>query len=497
VSSAVSKPYVWYNVPMNIFSKIVGGGATETQANCPQVTFCSGVGTVTGANFLFTFPNNLKMLIDCGLLQGEGGGGDFNRQPFPYVTGDISYLFVTHAHLDHVGRIPKLVKDGFKGIIYSTPETKALAELIMNDSAELLGHEAKSKGILPIYDHDDVPKALALWQTVPYHQPFPVKGGEAYDLRVVFNDAGHILGSTMYQFSWKVDGAVRTTVFTGDLGNSPAPLLRDTEPLKDVNYLIMESVYGDKNHEPADERREKLKRIINETYARGGTLVIPAFSLERTQVILFEIDDLLAKGDIPQVPVYVDSPLATHITEIYKNAALRDPELYNATARAAISKGDRFFDFPHLKYTEGTGDSLHLDRITTPKIIIASSGMSNGGRVTRHEVAYLPDPKSTVLLVGFQSLGTLGRKLQDGIGEVIIGDTRVEVKAHIENIFGYSSHKDSDHLVEFVATTTATLKQAFLVMGEPKASLFLAQKLHDNLGVNALYPERLEPYDLQ
>lgn len=450
----------------------------------PRITFWSGVGTVTGANFLFEYGGK-KMLVDCGLVQGERTAAEMNRQPFPYSPSEIDYLFITHAHLDHVGRIAKLVKEGFKGKIVSTPETKSLAMLIMEDACRLLEREATRDGILPLYEQKDVKDAVMLWNDlVPYHTATEIFPGLSLYLR----DAGHILGSSMMEFT--CDG--KKIVFTGDLGNSPTPILKDTEALSGANYVVMESVYGDRNHEPAHERTEKLKKVILDTVSRGGAVVIPAFSMERTQVILFELNNLVEAGKIPQIPVFVDSPLATKVTEIYKKSS----QFFNPGAQEQIAHGDQIFSFPRLKFTMDGRESAHIDNIPNPKIIIAGSGMSSGGRVTHHEARYLPDPRSTILLVGYQSLGTLGRKLQDGIKTLEINGVDVNVKAHIESIYGYSSHKDSDNLVRFVEKTKDSLKKVFVVMGEPKASLFLVQKLRDNLDVDALYPERGKVYIL-
>ncbi len=461
----------------------------------PQITFWSGVGTVTGANFLFEYAGK-KMLVDCGLLQGEKLAPVENRKPFPYEPSSIDFLFITHAHLDHVGKIPKLVKDGFKGIIYSTPETKSLASLILEDSVRLLQREATQDGVLPIYEQVDIDRAMAMWKEIPYHTVTLVSGsaGQPDALSVYLRDAGHILGSTMFEFSFTEEGKNKPTkvVFTGDLGNSPTPLLENTENLTDTNYLVMESVYGDRNHEPVGERKQKLMDVINETVKKGGTVIIPAFSLERTQVILFELNDLVEGNKIPEVPVFVDSPLATKVTEIYK----RSSRFFNQEAKDQIAGGDQIFSFPRLKFTMTGQESNGIERVSGAKIIIAGSGMSTGGRVTRHEIAYLPDPKSTILLVGYQAIGTLGRQLQDGSKAVKINEQQVEVKANIETIWGYSSHKDSDHLVEFVQNTAESLKRVFVVMGEPKASLFLVQKIRDNLNVNAIMPERGKVYIL-
>lgn len=453
-----------------------------------NLKFCSGVGSVTGANFLLTLSDGTKttkILVDCGLIQGEKVAQAENREEFGYVASEIDMLFITHAHLDHVGRIPKLVKEGFNGKIYSTPETMALAALILEDAVGLLEKEAKNEGVLPLYEIQDMRKAFTLWQTISYHSETSFPEGFSIYLR----DAGHILGSAMIQFTYEN----KKIVFTGDLGNTPTPLLKDTEAITGADYVIMESVYGDRNHEPKDERRKKLELAIKTSIDRQGTLVIPAFSLERTQVILYELNKLVETKVIPNIPVYVDSPLATKITDIYKGSTA----LFNERAQGEIRGGDDIFNFPHLSFTVSGDASRSIDHAKSPKIIIAGSGMSVGGRVLHHEELYLPDPKNTILLVGYQTLGSVGRHLLDGAKKVSIHGKEIKVRAKIETILGYSSHKDSDHLLEFAATAQDTAKRIFVAMGEPKASLFLAQKIRDNLGLDALYPERNVDYELK
>ncbi len=458
-----------------------------------NLTFCSGVGSVTGANFLLELSkienqNPTKILIDCGLIQGEKVAQLENRDDFGYQAKDIDILFVTHAHLDHVGRIPKLVKEGFEGIIYSTPETMALAELILTDAVGLLHREAVNEGIMPLYEEKDMKKAFTLWKTIPYHTDTQINLKDNSVLNVYLKDAGHILGSSIFNFTYDN----KKLTFTGDLGNSPTPLLRDTESIEGSEYVIMESVYGDRNHEPKEMREEKLKEIIKYTIDKGGTLVIPAFSLERTQVILYEINKLVEEKQIPKVPVFMDSPLASKVTDIYKNSI----ELFNENVQKEIKNGDDIFDFPGLQFTESSQDSKTIDHTKPPKIIIAGSGMSVGGRVIHHEEVYLSDPKNTILLVGYQTLGSIGRHLLDGEKEISIHGQKIKVRAKIESILGYSSHKDSDHLLEFISSTQSTAKKVFVVMGEPKSSLFLAQKIRDNLGIDAMYPERLVKYKI-
>ncbi len=446
--------------------------------NHARLTFCGGTGSVTGANFLLEAAG-LKILVDCGLVQGSRFAEEENRKPFPYDPGLIDYLLVTHAHIDHIGRIPRLVAAGFKGKIYSTPETRALAPLMFTDALRLMAEEAGESGTAPLYNEKDVSSALASWHDAPYHQALEL----APEASVYPKDAGHILGSAMYEITFPAYSSARKIVFTGDLGNSPTPILRDTEKIVDADYLVMESVYGDRNHENREARRARLKDVITEAAARKGALVIPTFSLEKTQVLLYELHTLEESHEIPTLPVFLDSPLAIEVTKVYEKMR----QDFNDKALAEEAHGD-IFRFPRLKFTPRPDESKEILNTAAPKIILAGSGMSNGGRVLHHERNYLPGPENTLLLVGFQAAGTLGRQIQDGAKEVMIEGAHVPVRAHVETISGYSSHKDTDHLVEFVEHTAEKLKKVFVVMGEPKSSMFLAQRLRDYLGVEAVHP---------
>lgn len=448
------------------------------------LTFCGGTGSVTGANFLLESDQS-KILVDCGMEQGTTVADEFNHRPFSFDPADIDILLITHAHIDHVGRIPKLVKDGFKGVIYSTPETRELSLLMLEDSLKILTHDATRGDVKPLYDSDDVRKSFAFWKTIPYH----VKTRITTDFEVYLKDAGHVLGSTMYEVLYNG----KKIVFTGDLGNSPTPLLKDTEDIADADYLIMESVYGDRNHESKESRRAKLEDVIEDTILKKGVLMIPSFSLEKTQVILYEINELIEEGRVQSIPVYIDSPLAIKITEIYK----RYPVDFNPKTRALIKKGDDIFNFPKLHFTETSDESKAILNTPNPKIIIAGSGMSNGGRIMHHELNYVGHPENTLLLAGYQAVNTIGRQISDGAATVTLLGQRVAVRARVEHIDGYSSHKDADHLFAFVENTADTVKKVFVAMGEPKSAMFLVQRLRDNLGVSAFAPKEGEKVTLE
>lgn len=450
--------------------------------NKTKITFYGGTGSVTGANFLLEIEDkgrNIKVLIDCGIMQGSISADDFNREDFPYKPNEIDFLLVTHSHMDHIGRIPKLVKDGFMGRIISTPPTLDISEVLFDDAIKVMDAEARKNGVLPMYDSRDVEKALSLWETIEYHKDFSLTDNISIHLK----DAGHILGSSMITLN---DGKNKI-LFTGDLGNSPSLLLNDTEEIEDADYIVMESVYGDRNHESKDERRNKFKNIIKDVVVNKQLLIIPAFSLERTQMLLYELNSFFEKGDLTPIPVFLDSPLAIKITKIYKKYS----SYLKESVRDEIEEGDDIFAFPKLKSTALSKESEKINLTQNPKIIIAGSGMSSGGRIIQHEKDHVGDKNAVILLVGYQSVGTLGRQLEDGAKKVRIYNEEIHVRAKILKIDGYSSHKDSDNLVNFVDTANQNkkLKKVFTVMGEPRSSLFLVQRLRDELDVIAEYPE--------
>ena len=457
---------------------------------------------MTGSNYLLEIDGDdssgrgkTRILVDCGLFQGSRVAEEKNSDPFPYKPSSIDALLVTHAHLDHVGRIPKLVKEGFKGEIYSTYPTKDFAKLMLIDSMGVLEKEAKRHNdARPIYQEEDVEKAMSLWEAKNYRESFEIGG-----VNILFKDAGHILGSAMVEIinsdseSGKDKAKKKKLIFTGDLGNSPEPLINPTEEVNDASFMVIESTYGDRLHEDYSQADLKLERAIENIVKKKGTLMIPAFSLERTQRILYQINDLVENGRIPKIKIFLDSPLSIKATEVYKNYS----NLYNAEAKNSLLKGDDLFDFPGLVLTMEAEESKKIHEIAPPKIIIAGSGMCNGGRIVHHLKNYLPSKNNTLLFVSYLAVGSLGRLLHDGEKLVNIMGEKIPVEAEIEKIGGYSSHADLNGLLGFAAKSADTLEKVFVTHGELKSSSFLAQRLRDYLGVDAVAPTYGETQEIE
>lgn len=448
-----------------------------------KVTFYGGAGSVTGSNFLLEV-GDAKVLVDCGLTQGKHAADEVNWAAFAYNPKDIHFLLITHAHIDHIGRIPKLVRDGFKGRIISTEATRSIAEPLLLDSMEILAHDARKHGTPELYNAGDVERAMSLWEGIPYHKKIDLEGG----LGVEFLNSGHILGSALVRISHND----KQIIFTGDIGGGNSPLLQTTEEPVGAQYLVMESVYGDRVRKQDEDRREMLEDIIENTIAKGGTLLIPAFSNERTQDLLFEIRTLMIEKRVPSVPVYIDSPLAEKITKSF----LKYPNYFAPEIAKRIEGGEDIFSFPELRFVEDIEESKKIAAMPGPKIVIAGSGMSNGGRVHEYEAKIFPDEKSTLLTVGYQAAGSLGRRLVEGDKNVLLMGQKVAVTCKVEAIYGYSAHMDGEQLLEFVNKAQKGIKEIFVVMGEPAASSFLVQRIRDYLGIKAIAPEAGEAVEI-
>jgi metallo-beta-lactamase family protein len=447
-----------------------------------KLFFHGGAKSVTGANYLLEH-NNRKLLVDCGLLQGSKYAETFNYDKFPYNPSEIDALVITHSHIDHIGRIPKLFKDGFRGKIIITNPAIDLAKEALPNSTGLLSDEARRNGHEPIFRIADTRGAIALMEGHPYEQDIHL--GD--DLVVRLHDAGHILGSSIIEIRWKnKDSDDRKIYFSGDLGNPPTPLLNNPFFPGDGDYVVVESTYGSRVHEDRDKRKGMLEDIIEETAKKGGTIMIPSFAMERTQEILFELNLLLKFGRIPNIPVFLDSPLAIKLTKVYKKYR----EDLNHDAITYLRKWGGIFDFDGLHLTMTPDESKAINNVKGPKIIIAGSGMSIGGRILHHEKRYLSDPNSSIVFMGYQVKGSLGRRILEKEKEVkILGDI-IRVKCTIKAIGGYSAHADQPLLLKWIKGIDKgkSLKKVFVVQGEEDSSIALANKIKDTLVVDAVVP---------
>ncbi len=444
-----------------------------------KLTFHGGAQMVTGANYLLEASHNgqtVKILIDCGLHQGSRFCEKHNWEPFPYNPSEIAAVFITHSHIDHIGRLPKLLKDGFAGTVYSTSPTRDFSELLLLDSEHLLLEEAKHLKKEPLYSVENVDRLMKQWRAVQYHDPISIGPFTA-----AFWNAGHILGSSFIV----VEAEGKKIIFSGDLGNSPAPLIGPWELYEQgATHCLIESTYGDRIHEDLPQRKEILEDLIEDTVRSKGVLMIPSFAMERTQELLFEIDDLVDHGRIPPVPIFLDSPLAIKLTEVYgKNERFFDPG-----AKDLVKSAEHIFKFRGLKMALTTEESKAINNIPAPKVIIAGSGMSHGGRILHHERRYLPDPKSTLLIVGYQAQGSLGRRILDGAESVRMFGEDVQVRCRVKAIGGYSAHADQSQLLRWLDPLRLSLKELFVVQGEEAASRALARKVIDELAIKAEIP---------
>ncbi len=441
---------------------------------------------VTGANYLV----GGRVVVDCGLRQGSQYADEMNYHPFPYDPKTIDVVLITHSHTDHVGRLPKLYRDGFRGKVYATEASVDLMAVSLPDNMHHIMREAEEQGRQPLFDERDLDGVMKLVHGVAYGATLDLGGG----MNVRFHDAGHVLGSAIVEIRWDGSEGKGNIFFSGDLGNSPTPLLKTTEFIHDAKYVVVESAYGDRVHEDRAGRKDKLVKVITETMARGGVLMIPSFALERTQELLFELNDLLAKKKIPPVPVFIDSPLAIRLTEVYR----KHVHDFNKQAIDLVQGGDDVFAFPGLRVTMTADESKRINNVPAPKIIIAGSGMSQGGRILHHEQRYLSDPNSTILFAGYQVDGSLGRTIQRGINDVVIFGERIPVRCHVETLSGYSAHADQPTLLNWVAqsNTKGSLKKVFVVQGEENAAKTLANLIRERVGVSAVAPHEGEGFEL-
>lgn len=456
-----------------------------------QLTFLGAAMTVTGSSYLLE-AGGRKVLIDCGMFQGSKATAAFNRRAFAFNPGDIDGVLLTHAHIDHSGLLPKLVKEGFKGAIYATKATAELCAIMLPDSAHIQefdaaiasrkGKRAGREPIEPLYSIEDAQNSLKYFTPVTYNTDIDLPGG----IRIRFRDAGHILGSSILEI-WVTEQEQTTKlVFSGDLGQPDQPIIKDPSYIEDTDYLIMESTYGNRSHEEFDNKEEILAEVVNSTIKRGGHIVIPAFAVGRTQILLYHLHNLQKEGKIPDIPIIIDSPLAISATDIFK----QNPQDYDAEAYNMVYKEhDNPLSMPNLTFTRTAEESKALNNIDYPVIIISASGMADAGRIKHHLKHNLWRPESSVLFVGYQAEGSLGRRLLEGAKRVRIFGEEISVKARVYNLEGFSAHADREQLVNWVSGFKKKPANIFLVHGEAAATSALAATLKEQLGLPSYVPK--------
>ena len=454
-----------------------------------SLQFLGAAGTVTGSKYLLTYQGK-KLLIDCGLFQGQKEIRERNWQDLPVDPAHVDALVLTHAHIDHTGFIPRFVRDGFKGPIYCTPATKDLCELLLPDSAHLQEEQAffmnkerlsKHRPALPLYSIVDAQASLRRFTPRDYHEPFePIPG-----VTIFYHDAGHILGSAWIELT--VEG--RKIVFSGDLGRKDAPILRDPEALVGCDYLICEATYGDRLH-GEHPIQENFKQILWDTMKHFGVLVIPAFAVERAQEIVYLLSEIRRDGDLPDIPVFVDSPMAARATQIFA----RYPQYFDEEALTQLREQGQL---PGLKLSESVDDSKAIARAKPPFVVISASGMATGGRILHHLRHYLPDSRNTVLLVGYQSVGTRGWQLQQGADRIKIFGEFVPVRAKVKKLEGFSGHADYEQINEWLKGVPQPPKRVFLTHGEPSSLEAQRERIASWPGWNVHVPAHLEEVQLE
>ena len=454
---------------------------------------------VTGSQHLLEV-NGKRILLDCGLFQGHRKIAFEKNKEFLYEPASIDAVLISHAHIDHTGRIPYLVKEGFQGVIYSTEATKNLCRLMLLDSAYIQEQDAKyfarkkakkegqptdeeNLDMEPIYNTEDAEHSLEFFTDVPYDKAYKLFDG----VEVTFFEAGHVLGSSMIQLDIldKEDGKQKRLIYTGDMGRDRLPIINDPHDFDSADYLLCESTYGNRNHAPIEEGIPELGRVINRTVKRGGKVIIPSFAFERTQELIYSIHILIDQGVVPKnLPIFVDSPLATNITDLFKQHI----ELYDENVRENFRLGHNPFDPSQLKHTNNVEESKKLNFFIGPCIIISSSGMCEAGRIRHHLKNNIEDPKNTIAVVGYMAENTLGRKIVDGAEMIKIYDQMYKVNAEVIILESFSAHADKDDLDEFVGSIKG-LKKVMLVHGEESQSRIFAERIEANTKAEAVVME--------
>lgn len=465
-----------------------------------KLRFLGGAQNVTGSRYLVR-ANNATFLVDCGLYQ-EREYRERNWQPFPVPPHTLNAILLTHAHLDHCGLLPKLAREGFHGPVYCTAATAEIARIMLMDSAQIQQEDADFKRKrheregregpypeVPLYTTDDVRACLPLLSPIAYGRPVRIGHGVA----ATFHDAGHVLGSAMIQIAVSRNSVARTILFSGDVGRWDRPILRDPTLFDQADYVVVESTYGDRLHESPEAATASLAEVVKSTVHAGGNLIVPSFALERSQDLIYCLNRLLLEDRIPHLMVFLDSPTAASITEVFE----RHSELYDDETRALITQGRDPFDFPGLTVVRTPSQSKTINNIAGSAVIIAGSGMCTGGRIKHHLVRNIHRPESTILFVGYQAAGTLGRQIADGAHRVRILGLEHPVRARIEMIEGFSGHADRDELFRWLSALRTPPTRVFVVHGEPATALRFADFVAGRTGWKTSVPAYAEEFTLE
>jgi len=456
-----------------------------------KLTFLGAARNVTGSKYLVE-ANNVRFLVDCGLYQ-ERKLKYRNWEPFMFQPSSLDAVLLTHAHVDHCGLIPKLARDGFCGRVYCHTATSEIAQIILLDSARLQEEDAEFKKRrherenrrapfpeIPLYTVEDAEASFPLFAPVGYKETVLLGEG----VKATFYDAGHVLGSSMIKVTVEQKGESRTILFSGDVGRWDRPILRDPTMFSEVDYVLVESTYGDRVHQEPPDINDRLAEIINSTRESGGNIIVPSFALQRSQEILYRLNELLIEGRLPHMKVFLDSPMAIRITEVFKHHS----ELFDKEMSRLVSHNKSPFDFPGLTMVQTADESKSLNYLSGTNMIIAGSGMCTGGRVKHHLVTNISRPESTILFVGYQAIGTLGRRIVDSAKRVRILGQHYPVRARIAQVHGFSAHADRDELFRWLSSLGSAPRRVFIVHGEPKAVRHFGQFLTEKTGWKVLRP---------
>jgi metallo-beta-lactamase family protein len=460
-----------------------------------KLRFLGAARNVTGSRTLLEADGS-KLLVDCGLYQ-ERELQVRNWDPFPVPPKSIDAVFLTHAHLDHCGLLPKLAKDGFSGKIYCTQATAEIAKIILLDCAQLLEEDAEHKlkrhkkegregprPVLPLYTTADAEACFPLFAPVEYKQPVKIDDG----IEVSFYDAGHVLGSSIIKVKVNHNGDERIVLFSGDVGRSDRPFVGDPTAFDKADYVLVESTYGDRLHQNNGDIEQSIADVINSTKKAGGNIIVPSFALERSQELLYYINDLLIKDAIPHLMVFLDSPMASKITEVFK----KHPELFSKKTADFINNHNSPFNLPGLKMVETTEESKAINHIKGTIVVIAGSGMCTGGRIKHHLINNISRPECTIMFVGYQAIGTLGRQIVDGNNPVRILGQEYPVRAKIAQIKNFSAHADRDELLNWLTQLKTPPRGVFVVHGEPESASHFSDYIREKTGWNASAPNYLD-----